>query len=133
MRLGKLLLPFLLLMSLSGCVTLPAGPSVTMAPASGKPFDLFESEFGKCKQLADRQMGKSYEYSSTQEAQLYYDNIYVRCMTAYGNRIQQPVRVYRTYRISPPEQPPGYNAVPPPGTPPPDYAVPPPDTPPPGN
>jgi len=119
MRPSKLLSPFLLLMSLSGCVTLPTGPSVTMAPPSEKPFNIFNSEFEKCTQLANRQMGQYYDYVSSEEAQYYYDNAYVRCMISYGNRIQQPVR--------------GYYAVPLPGTPPPGgYAVPLPGTPPPG-
>ena len=93
MRPRKLLLPFLLLMSLSGCVVMPTGPSVTMAPASGKPFNIFHSEFEKCNQLAKRQMGNYYDYISSEQAQFYYDNAYVQCMISYGNLIQQPVRV----------------------------------------
>ena len=93
MRPGKLLVPFLLLMSLSGCVIMPTGPRVTMAPASGKPFNIFRSEFEKCNQMAGQQMGNYYDYASSEEAQFYYDNAYVKCMLSYGNRIQQPVRV----------------------------------------
>lgn len=71
---------------------MPTGPSVTMAPASGKPFNIFRSEFEKCNQLAERQMGNYSDYISSEEAQIYYDNAYVKCMISYGNLIQQPVR-----------------------------------------
>ena len=93
MRLRKLLLPFLLLMSLFGCVAMPTGTGVTMAPASGKPFNIFHSEFEKCNQLAARQMGNYYDYISSEQAQFYYDNAYVECMISYGNRVQLPVGV----------------------------------------
>ena len=90
---SRKLLPFLLLVLLSGCVIMPTGPGVTMAPASGKPFNIFRSEFEKCNQSADRQMGNYSDYISSEEAQNYYDNAYVNCMISYGNRIQQPVCV----------------------------------------
>jgi hypothetical protein len=93
MRPRAMLGPFLLIMSLSGCVVMPTGPSVTLAPAPGKPFNVFHSEFDKCNQLAKRQMGKYYDYISSEEAQFYYDNAYAQCMLSYGNRMQQPVRV----------------------------------------
>ena len=85
MKLRKLLLPFVLLVSLSGCVTLPTGPSVTMAPASWKPLDIFQSESEECKKFADRRMGKYYDYVSSQDAQFYYNNAYVKCMISYGS------------------------------------------------
>jgi hypothetical protein len=116
MRPGKLLLPILLITSLSGCVTLPTGPSVLVMPAKGKPFEVFQSEVENCKQVAGGRMGKYYDYYSSEEAQFYYDNAYVQCMISYGNRTPQPVRMYR----SPSMPPPGNYAVPPPGTPPPD-------------
>jgi len=115
----------LIVMVLSGCVTLPTGPGVPTSPAAGKPFDLYLVEDGKCRQLAERQLGKYYDYFSTQEAQYHYDNVYVQCMRSYGNPLMQSPAVYRRNRSSrPPPQ--DYNA-PPPG----NYSVPPPDTPPP--
>jgi hypothetical protein len=113
----------LIVMVLSGCVTLPTGPSVSTSPADGKPFDLYLAEDGKCRQLAKGQLAKDYDYYSTQEAQYHYDTVFVQCMRSYGNQIQSPV--YRWYRISrPPSQddnapPPEIYSVPPPGTPPP--------------
>ena len=51
--------PYLLLLVLCGCATLPTGPSVNVLPAQGKPFDTFQSEDATCRQWAERQMGKS--------------------------------------------------------------------------
>jgi hypothetical protein len=114
----------LIVMALSGCVTLPTGPSVATSPATGKPFDLYLSEDGKCRQLAERQLGNYYDYFSTQEAQYHYDNVYVQCMRSYGNLQIQPPAIYRRYRISrPPQQ--DYDAPPPE-----IYSVPPQDIPP---
>ena len=131
----KLLLPFLLVISLSGCVTLPTGPSVSMSPARGKPFDLYQSEDGKCRLFSERQIGKDYDYFSTQEAQRHYDYVYVQCMRSHGNQIKPPV-VYRRYRNSSPLPPADYYdpptvdySIPQPG----NYSVPPPGTPPPPN
>ncbi len=95
-RLMFLILPALL----SGCVTLPTAPSVTMAPPAGKGFDVFRGEFETCTQFAAEQMGNSYEYASSQEAQFRYDTVYLRCMLSHGNVIQSPA--IRWYQISPP-------------------------------
>lgn len=48
---------FAVLLILSGCVTVPTGPSVTVFPAPGKPYDLFLSEDAYCRQAAERQIG----------------------------------------------------------------------------
>src|SRR5512137_2332930 len=103
-------LSLLLLVPLAGCVTLPTAPSVTMAPAPGKPFDVFRSEFEQCTKSAERQLGEYYDYNSTQEAQIHYDNVYLQCMRSHGNTIISPV--IRWYRISPPPPAPGYNEAP---------------------
>ena len=47
----------LLLAALGGCATLPAGPSVNVLPAPGKPFEKFRSEDESCRQWAERQQG----------------------------------------------------------------------------
>ena len=51
--------PFLLLLLLCGCATLPTGPSVNVLPAQGKPFDTFRAEDATCRQWAEQQVGKS--------------------------------------------------------------------------
>lgn len=55
-NLKKLISP-LLLLALSGCATLPAGPSVTVLPAPGKPFDTFRTEDATCRQWAEQHLG----------------------------------------------------------------------------
>jgi len=57
MRFVKKLLPLMLMILLTGCVTVPVGPSVRVMPAPGKPYDLFLSEDSFCRQAAERQLG----------------------------------------------------------------------------
>src|ERR1035437_5547344 len=59
MRLIQKLTPLLLLLVLSGCATLPTGPSVNVLPAQGKPFDLFRTEDATCRQWAEQHLGMS--------------------------------------------------------------------------
>ncbi|HJV66243.1 MAG TPA: YMGG-like glycine zipper-containing protein [Geomonas sp.] len=60
--------PFLILAALTGCATLPAGPSVTVLPAKGKSFEQFQTEDGSCRQWAERQLSvpvkETYEKST---------------------------------------------------------------------
>jgi len=88
----RIILAILIGMTLSGCVTLPTGPSVPMSPEDGKPFNVYLAEDRKCRQIAEQQLGKYYDYLSTYEAQYHYDNVFVQCMTSHGNRILSPVR-----------------------------------------
>ena len=57
-RSKRSILPFLLvLLMLSGCATVPSGPSVMVLPAPGKPFDQFQAEDARCKYWAGQQIG----------------------------------------------------------------------------
>lgn len=47
-----------LLAALSGCATLPTGPSVNVLPAQGKPFETFRTEDATCRQWAEQQLGR---------------------------------------------------------------------------
>ena len=49
----------LLLRVLTGCATVPSGPSVMVFPAQGKPFDQFQAEDANCKWWASQQSGLS--------------------------------------------------------------------------
>jgi hypothetical protein len=49
----------LVLLFAAGCATIPAGPSVMVMPAPGKPFDLFQREDAACRQYAQQQIGIS--------------------------------------------------------------------------
>ena len=42
---------------LGGCATIPTGPSVTVLPGPGKPFDVFQSDDAACRQWAMGQIG----------------------------------------------------------------------------
>jgi hypothetical protein len=46
---------FVILMA--GCVTVPTGPSVTVFPTPGKPYDLFLAEDSYCRRAAEQQIG----------------------------------------------------------------------------
>ncbi len=45
------------LLALSACATVPTGPSVTVIPASGKPFEVFAQEDASCRRWAEQQTG----------------------------------------------------------------------------
>ena len=49
--------PLFLLLALSGCATLPTGPSVNVMPGPGKPFDTFRTEDASCRQWAEQRLG----------------------------------------------------------------------------
>lgn len=51
------LLLFSLVAVLSGCATVPTGPSVAVMPAAGKPFEVFRAEDVACRQWAQAQIG----------------------------------------------------------------------------
>jgi hypothetical protein len=48
------------LLALSGCVTVPAGPSVMVLPGTQKPFDVFRAEDLDCRNFAYAQIGGPY-------------------------------------------------------------------------
>jgi hypothetical protein len=47
------------LLLLSGCATLPSGPTVLVLPGQGKPFEQFQVEDAICRQWAGKQVGMS--------------------------------------------------------------------------
>jgi hypothetical protein len=49
--------PFLALLSLAACTTMPTGPSVLVLPGTGKNFDQFRVEDFECRQFAQLQLG----------------------------------------------------------------------------
>jgi len=56
----------LALLIVSGCATVPNGPSVMVLPPPGKPFDLFQAEDSMCKQWAQQQIGLSPQHTVNQ-------------------------------------------------------------------
>ncbi len=57
MNLKGMLLLLLALVALSGCATIPTGPSVMVWPGPGKPFEVFQSDDAVCRQWASQQVG----------------------------------------------------------------------------
>ncbi len=43
--------------AVSGCATMPTGPSVMVLPAAGKPFAKFQAEDASCRQWAEQSVG----------------------------------------------------------------------------
>jgi hypothetical protein len=50
-------LAILFLAFLSGCATIPSGPSVAVMPGAGKSFEAFQTDDAVCRQWAHQQMG----------------------------------------------------------------------------
>lgn len=50
---------FLMIVLLSGCATVPTGPTVMVLPGSGKTFQQFQGEDALCRQWARQQIGLS--------------------------------------------------------------------------
>lgn len=46
-----------LVLMVSGCATMPAGPSVLVLPGAGKPFEQFQADDYVCRQWAEQQIG----------------------------------------------------------------------------
>ena len=53
---GSVLL-LLVVVALSACATVPAGPSILVLPGPEKPFEVFQSEDAVCRQWASQQVG----------------------------------------------------------------------------
>jgi hypothetical protein len=50
----------------TGCVSMPAGPSVTVLPGRGKPFEQFQGDDANCRHWAASQIGDSPSNAATQ-------------------------------------------------------------------
>jgi hypothetical protein len=48
---------FLTLALLGGCATMPTGPTITVLPGPGKPFEVFQADDYACRQWAVQQIG----------------------------------------------------------------------------
>jgi hypothetical protein len=51
---------------LEGCVTPPVGPTVTVLPGPGKPFDVFAEEDAYCRDFARQQVAGAPEQANSQ-------------------------------------------------------------------
>ncbi len=57
MKLKRIFLLLFGLVVVSGCATIPTGPSVMVWPAPDKPFEVFQSDDAVCRQWASQQVG----------------------------------------------------------------------------
>ena len=90
MNWAKGLLVLLGVLALSGCATVPTGPSVMVLPAQGKPFEAFQADDSVCRQWAAQQAGagpSETAYGAGWEVQRQYDIAYQQCMYAKGNQL----------------------------------------------
>ncbi len=55
-------------LGLSGCATIPTGPSVMVLPGQGKPFEVFQVDDAVCRQWAGQQAGATPASASTESA-----------------------------------------------------------------
>ncbi|MGH7385769.1 MAG: hypothetical protein ACREKG_11365, partial [Candidatus Rokuibacteriota bacterium] len=51
---------------LSGCATIPHGPSVMVLPGSSKSFEQFQTDDALCRQWASQQVGATAQKASTE-------------------------------------------------------------------
>ena len=56
----------LVLLLLGGCATMPTGPSVTVLPTPGKPFEVFQADDVVCRQWASQQIGQTPQEAANQ-------------------------------------------------------------------
>lgn len=59
LKIRKGILAVLAVLALTGCATLPPGPSVMVLPGAGKTFGQFQAEDATCRQWAGQQIGIS--------------------------------------------------------------------------
>ncbi len=65
------LLFIILLVTITGCATIPTGPTLAVmpapGPAPGKPFEVFVADDTVCRQFADRQTGVNPQTAAAQQ------------------------------------------------------------------
>ena len=86
MNLKGIFLLVLAVVALTACATIPAGPSVTVWPGPGKPFEVFQSDDAVCRQWAS-QRARPEPFGYEWALQRRYDNAYMQCMYARGNQV----------------------------------------------
>lgn len=66
MKRVKQLVACTLVLVMTGCATMPTGPSVRVLPAPGKPFEQFQLEDAYCRRWADQAIGVSPQEAQNQ-------------------------------------------------------------------
>jgi hypothetical protein len=65
MKTTSLILGGTLAVLLTGCVSVPTGPSVMVLPGTGKNFDQFQWDDANCRQWASQQTGTTTSEATT--------------------------------------------------------------------
>lgn len=66
MELIKLIMMSAIVLTVTGCATMPTGPSIMVLPAQGKPFTQFQVEDTNCRKWAEQSIGISPQEAQTQ-------------------------------------------------------------------
>jgi hypothetical protein len=66
MRMTRSVVPIALVALLSGCASIPTGPSVMVLPGNGKTFEQFQTDDAVCRQWSAGQVGTSTQEVGTQ-------------------------------------------------------------------
>jgi outer membrane lipoprotein SlyB len=68
MELIKLIMVSAIVLTVTGCATMPTGPSIMVLPAQGKPFTQFQAEDANCRKWAEQSIGISPQEVQNQNA-----------------------------------------------------------------
>jgi hypothetical protein len=97
-------------MLFGGCASRPpSGPRVVVLPGTGKTYDAFTQNDKLCRQYAGRSIGVMPDGGavpesprvSGDEAQYRYDEAYIQCMYAHGNKVPISEEVAKTLKEIP--------------------------------
>jgi hypothetical protein len=111
-------LVILIAIAASACASAPTGPSVMVLPGTGKSMEQFQTEDGRCRQVALRELEAVRPGQVSDQRR--YDMAYIQCMYAAGNQVPVSGRPGYSSPTGPPQVTRPSDAPPPPaGTPPP--------------
>ncbi|MGA9853537.1 MAG: hypothetical protein WBR15_11480 [Gammaproteobacteria bacterium] len=57
MRIGEKIFGAVIMVVLAGCAQVPVAPTITVMPAPGMPFEVFQQDNAICQQYAEQQLG----------------------------------------------------------------------------
>ncbi len=105
----------------AACASVPAGPRMLALPGTGQSLEGFNRDDRECRQAAFERIGGRTDSPLTgYVGQQQYDNTYMQCMYAKGQRVPVPAsmansKAVRSDDTGIPPPPPGMPPPPPPG------------------
>lgn len=98
----------LLSLALSGCSTIPSGPSALALPGEKVSESQFRKDEKTCRSFAHQELvGSTHKPQSIEEAQLHFDINYLQCMYTKGHLIPISGEILSDKtggRIAPPQE-----------------------------